>query len=122
MVIVFSSSLIKLKQSLFPLILSLAWRFKGAQSDTSPFCQQTESLAKINALLFHDKRKNVTAGRTGAKAMPALLCRKDKKRSVFLTVEGAQAFEVTPRFLQRNMLRDKLHYIQSLLYLRDHAH
>jgi hypothetical protein len=68
-------------------------------------------LAKINAFLFHDKREDITAGSTGTKAMPALLLRKDKKGRVFLSVEGAQALEVTPRFLQSNILRDKLYYI-----------
>jgi hypothetical protein len=73
--------------------------------------QNTKSLAKINALPFHDKREDIAASSTGTKAMPALLFRKDKKRSVFLSVEGAQAFEVTPRFLQSNILRDKLYYV-----------
>jgi hypothetical protein len=51
--------------------------------------QNTKSLAKINALLFHDKGEDIPTSATGTKAMPALLLRDDKKRGVLLTVEGA---------------------------------
>jgi hypothetical protein len=43
--------------------------------------------------------------------MPALLLRENKEGSVFLAVEGAQAFEIAPGFLQSNVLGDKLYYI-----------